>query len=413
MPRKKEQLEQLEQWTSTIVDKFPNLSKPQATVLALWSFGMALAKSCGITSVVAILAPFLSIGKDKKSIHRKKNSLRQRLRQWCYDAKDKNGEKRKELDVESCFPRLLQWIISWWQGKQIALALDATSLSDRFTILAVSVLYRGCAIPVAWTILKGNTKGAWNTQWLRMLRLLAPGIPDDMTVIVLTDRGLYSTRLFRRIRRLGWHPFMRKSVLGKFRPACGHYFRDMSSFAKKPGTCWSGYGTLFKTKSKQVNCVLLAYWGESHKEPWYIITDMQPEDSNVCWYGMRTWIEQCFRTIKRGGWQWHRTKMKDPDRAARLWLAISVATLWLLCVGGEADEAMSQIQIPDITAHLRSRKATRLRMTSVFQQGWVTIFVSLVCHFPLPLGRFIPEPWLPPSGTLSEPETNTGLAKCA
>lgn len=290
MSRNDRKPEQLEQWTSTIAAKFPNLSKPQATVLALWSFGMALAKSCGITSVVAILAPLLSIGKDKKSIQRKKNSLRQRLRQWCYDAKDKNGNKRRELGVQTCFPFLMKWIISQWQGKQIALALDATALSVRFTVLVVSVLYRGCAIPVAWTVLKGNTKGAWNREWLRMLRLLRPGIPGYMTVIVLTDRGLYSTRLFRRICRLGWHPFMRRSVLGMFRPACGHYFRDISSFAKKPGT---------------------------------------------------------------------------------------------------------------------------LRMTSVFQQSWIAIFVSLVHHFPLPLGRFIPEPWLQIPETSHQPEPNTGLAKCA
>ena len=40
---------------------------------------------------------------------------------------------------------------------------------------------------------------------------------------------------------------------------------------------------------------------------------------------------------KRGGWGWHQTKMVDPERAERLWLAIAVATLWAVSVGGEAD----------------------------------------------------------------------------
>lgn len=386
-------IEQLEQWTSTISNNLPHLSKPQAVVLALFSFGMVLAKSCGLTSVVAILAPLLSVSKDKKSIHRKKNSLRQRLREWCYDAKDKKGKKRDELNVESCFPFLLRWITSWWQGKQLALALDATNLSDHFVVLAVSVLYRGCAIPVAWKIMKANEKRAWRREWLRMLRLLKPGIPSDVTVIALTDRGLYATWLFRRIRRLGWHPFMRKSVVGMFRVDCGHYFRPISSFAKEHGTYWSGHGTLFRTKDRQLKCVLLAYWDAASKEPWFIITDLPPQASNACWYGMRAWIEQGFRIIKRGGWQWHRTRMRDPTRAVRLWLAVSVATLWLLSVGGEADEAIPEGTIPDITGTLRSRKATKLRITSVFQQGWITILMSLIFHDPLPLSRFIPEPW--------------------
>jgi hypothetical protein len=31
--------------------------------------------------------------------------------------------------------------------------------------------------------------------------------------------------------------------------------------------------------------------------------------------------------IKCAGWPWHRTRMSHPERAARLWLAVAVATL--------------------------------------------------------------------------------------
>ncbi len=40
--------------------------------------------------------------------------------------------------------------------------------------------------------------------------------------------------------------------------------------------------------------------------------------------------------MKRGGGPWHQTKMTDPERAERLWLAIAVATLWVVSVGGES-----------------------------------------------------------------------------
>lgn len=42
---------------------FPHSSRPQATVLALWSYGMVLAKACGITWVSAALA--LQFGKKE------------------------------------------------------------------------------------------------------------------------------------------------------------------------------------------------------------------------------------------------------------------------------------------------------------------------------------------------------------
>lgn len=34
---------------TTILQHLPLLSKPQATVVALWSFGMVLARSCALT----------------------------------------------------------------------------------------------------------------------------------------------------------------------------------------------------------------------------------------------------------------------------------------------------------------------------------------------------------------------------
>jgi hypothetical protein len=46
----------LSQWIETVSSAFPQLSRPQAKVLALWSYGMVLAKSCGITLVCAALA---------------------------------------------------------------------------------------------------------------------------------------------------------------------------------------------------------------------------------------------------------------------------------------------------------------------------------------------------------------------
>ena len=41
----------------------------------------------------------------------------------------------------------------------------------------------------------------------------------------------------------------------------------------------------------------------------------------------------------------------------------------------------------------RTRRATRLRLVSVFRQGWLTLLVALLRHEPLPQGCFVPEPW--------------------
>src|SRR2546429_3199458 len=169
------------EWTAMIQTHLPHLTKPQATVLALWSLGMVLARSCTLTAVSAFLGTWLG---------RKENTVRQQLRAFCYEAAAKRGTDRCALPVATCFVPLLAWVVSWWQGTQLALALDATTLGTRFVVLVISVVYRGCAIPVVWVVLSATAKHAWRREWLRMLRPVHRAGPRSWTVLVLGDRGL-------------------------------------------------------------------------------------------------------------------------------------------------------------------------------------------------------------------------------
>jgi hypothetical protein len=319
------------------------------------------------------------------------------LREFCYEAKAKRGGPRQEVKVETCFAPLLAWVLSWWEGNQLALAVDATTLGQRFVVLVVSVVYRGCAIPVAWTVLPATEGHAWRGEWLRMLRQVRTAVPRRYFVIVLADRGLYARWLFQRIVRLGWHPLLRINTGGTFRPAQSAHYHPLRELVPRPGTQWVGEGTAFQGLRRRLNCTLLARWEEGYRDPWLLLTDLAPSAGEACWYGLRAWIEQGFKVTKRGGWQWQRTRMSDPQRAARLWLAVAVATLWLLSVGGMAEDTLPVSTLPSLTdadsPTSRPRRATQLRLVSIFRQGWISILVALLNHRRLPRGCFVPEPW--------------------
>ena len=125
---------QLDNWTNTITQNLTNLTEPQAVVLAMMSLGMIVAQSCPLTSMSKMLAIYLKI---------KYCNVYQRIREWCYDAKDKKGTKkglnRTQIDVSKCFDYLIKWIISLWQSEQLEIALDATTLGLSFTALVVSL----------------------------------------------------------------------------------------------------------------------------------------------------------------------------------------------------------------------------------------------------------------------------------
>jgi hypothetical protein len=375
-------------WTALIRTYLPALSKPQATVLALWSVGMVLARSCALTAVTAFLALWL---------RRQEQTVRPQRREWCDEAEAKGGDQRQAREPAVCFVPLLQGIRSQWQGTHLALALEATTLGPRFTVLAISVVDRGCAIPVAWTLLPATTPHAGRREWLRMLRTLPPAIPPGWTVIVLADRGLDAGWWFRRIVRLGWHPCWRINAGGTVRPAGSGRVDPLSTCAPHVGSRWRGTGTACKRAPCQLPCTVLACGEAGDTAPWLLLTDVPPAPSEACWSGLRAWLEHGFKVTTRAGWQWQRTRMTEPQRAARLWLAVAVATLWRLRVGGMADASIPDRTLLDVSTalgmHRRQRRATRLRWVSAFRRGWTLMLVALLNHEPLPLGMFLPEPW--------------------
>jgi hypothetical protein len=175
------------QWQQTVSTYVPHLSQPQLTVLVLWRFGIVLAQACGVTTVAATLACVLGCSEMTR---------RARLRAWYQDARDKSGanrgRQRRSLAVTLCLAPLLGWVVAWTAPtcRHLALAMDASTLGQRFTILSISVAVRGCAIPRAWRVVEATRAGAWHPHWEALCGHVQGGVPADWMVMVRADRGL-------------------------------------------------------------------------------------------------------------------------------------------------------------------------------------------------------------------------------
>ena len=273
LPRETYQIQQ------TIETHLPRLSQPQLTGLVLWVCGAILAGSACQNAVASALSPW-----------GRWNNLRQYLREWLYDGSDRTSPCQTQLDVTLCFAPLLRWVLAWWRSGRLALAIDPTLKGDQTTAIVISVLYRSCAIPVAWRIHPATQRGSWMDPTVELLKELAPAVPHDMSVIVLCDRGISSPKLWQQIRAQGWHPCMRyrKNITfcadgGKRLPAL--------RFLSRPDTAWVGQGTAFSTPKAKRRCTLMVVWYVEQKEPWVILTDLPPKEVGVSWYALRFWIE--------------------------------------------------------------------------------------------------------------------------
>ncbi len=218
-----------------------------------------------MSSVAAVLACLLSSAET---------TVGEQLRDWYRNAHHKSGAKRgckrRALDVTSCFAPLLRWVIAWHEPswRQLALALDASTLGVRFTVLTISVVVRGWAIPVAWHIVEATRPGAWRPHWLTLLSHLDGAVPADWLVIVPADRRLYAKWLFQAIAERGWHPFLRINRQGQYRVQGQARFGPLSQGITRVGERWAGRVTCFKTSERQVDAPLLARWEAPYCEPW-------------------------------------------------------------------------------------------------------------------------------------------------
>ena len=390
LPRECYQMKQL------IQTHLPHLTQTQLTGLAWWVCGAILAGSACQNAVAAALS-------TRGNWH----NLRQYLREWLYDGSDRVRPCKTQLEVSICFVPLLRWVLAWWRSERLALAVDPTSKKDDSVAIVISVLYRGCAIPVAWHIRHANQRGSWMDPIVELLRELAPAVPREMTVVVLCDRGIASPKLWKQIRAHGWHLYMRypKNIIfcagdGRRLPA--------RAFVPRPDTAWIGWGTAFGRGTAKRRCTLLAVWYTEQEEPWVILTDLPPDPAGVSWYALRFWIELGFKALKSLGWQWQKTRRTDPERISRHWLVLSVATLLALAYGTRVEDAYARriapgsLRAPPRTLAPTHRSSPEKpgRTVSVIRHGIAWLRRSL--HRGRLWSRvwLLPEPWPEPKSNL-------------
>jgi len=138
---------------------------------------------------------------------------------------------------------------------------------------------------------------------------------------------------------------------------------------------------------------------------WIILTDLEPEEALVSWYGVRTWIESGFKDLKRGLWGWHHSKMERASSVERLWLAMALAQLWCVSLGCQAEaEFEAQCLQHEPGASLPERHIARQRRTRAVGQlparrlscvvrGRLVLLALQYQSEPFPVGILRAGPW--------------------
>ena len=236
--------------------------------------------------------------------------------------------------------------------------MDETSLQEYLKVKVVAVAYLGKGLPLAWRCYQPGREPLGQVELIvSPLRWLAPVIEPGRAALVAADRGIgNSPRLLQASEGLGWHYLVR--VTKRVHPVLeSGEEREMGSPVAREGESWAGEVRAIK-KAGWLGCRALVCWGPGHQEPWLLLTNYP--QARPQWYGTWMWEELAFKGLKSNGWQWQRSRLRQPARAERLWLVMALAYLWVVSLGSYV------LARPRYLEQVSRRKGNRL---SLFQLG--------------------------------------------
>lgn len=204
-------------------------------------------------------------------------------------------------------------------------------LWDTYCIVRVSVISRGRAVPLVWSVLEHGSAMVAHEVYQDLLDQAATLLPPSCQVVLLADRGFADTKLMAQLSHLGWRFRMRiKSSFWVARPGPEHIQVGRIGLAPGQARFWQN---VWVTK---------AYCGPVHlavarplgsEEYWYVRSDEPTKGDTLQEYGLRFDMEETFLDDTSNGLQLESSLMRSAKALERLCCVLAMTTLALVSVG--------------------------------------------------------------------------------
>lgn len=228
---------------------------------------------------------------------------------------------------------LVEKALQLWAGDTLYLALDTSQLWGRFTIVCLSLVYRGRALPLGWVVCASGSATVPLARYQRMLAQVAACIPDSSKVVLLADRGFMDVKLMQLMRQLGWH-FRIRVKLSVYIHRATKGKRKVKALMPPPGGARFFSHVWFTEQRYGPLHLALAYvQTKNGHEKWAIISDEPVGLHTFDEYGLRFDIEEGFLDFKSAGFQLESSQLEDSAALSRLLLILATATLYLVSTG--------------------------------------------------------------------------------
>jgi len=115
------------------------------------------------------------------------------------------------------------------------------------------------------------------------------------------------------------------------------------------------------TKTDYLLTHLACAWAVGSKEPWFIATNLPTVTQALKAYARRFGCEELFSDLKKRGFNWEDSRIRDPQRFSRLLLALALLVVFMLAIG-------RQVRLRQLDLEITS--PSHRRRLSLFQTAY-------------------------------------------
>jgi hypothetical protein len=200
-------------------------------------------------------------------------------------------------------------------------------------LVRLSLVYRGRAVPLVWTVLEHPSSRVAYNVYKEMLEKVAELLPFQCTVVFTADRGFADTHLMAHLTRLGWHWRMR--INGSFWIyRAGKRVCKVNRIRVAAGQALFWHH-VYMTKQEYGPVHLALGRPIGRKEYWFVVSDEPTEAKTFEEYGLRFDIEENFLDDKSNGFRLESSLIRSATALERLCCVLAITTLYLVAQGTE------------------------------------------------------------------------------
>lgn len=299
--------------------------------------------------------------------------------------------KNDAITWETFYLPILKQLLDRLDLEVYYLLADTTDIGQGHRALVLSLAYHKRSLPLIWHVEPGSKGHTSEGLQVELIKRLYTHFQPDKLVIFLGDSEFDGVKVQQQFDLQSWYYVCRTSPSLYVYPDGEEDGFPLGVLVPKPGSPEQQLDSvMFTTKHRYGPISCFACWEEPHEEPLILIYHLPPGWSSRRTYERRFWTEPLFRDCKEGGFRLSTSHLKHPERLGRLFLAVAVAYLWMVCLGAQV--------IHEGVANLVDR--SNRRTLSIFKTGWrwfkrqiklghlVLIYLALPSGFELPALKF-------------------------